>query len=200
MTYRGHAAAQGNDAPFSAVDERFDRTPDLSVSERAALALLDRTFETGSRTWPSGPREEIERLTTPLRITLDWLRTPKTTQYAIVHVLLREMHRRDRAYWGWSGDEWVETLCADFPSFRARHGPGGKCRQHVLAIAYLLCGFDRLAEIGRFLRYHLVIKVFGRDAVDQATDRVFSEMSGIGYTAAHQNYGVAQALHDAFLI
>lgn len=200
MTYKGHAGAQGNDAPFSLVDECFDRIPDLSASERTTLALLDRTFETGSPLWPTGAREEINRLTTPLRITLDWLRTPKTTQYAIVHVLLREMHRRGRAYWGWSGDEWVEMLCTDFPSFRARHGPGGKCRQHVLAIAYLLCGFNRLAEIGRFLRYHLVIKVFGRAAVDQATDRVLSEMAGIGFTAAHQNYGVAQALHDTFLI
>jgi hypothetical protein len=93
----------------------------------------------------------------------------------------------------------VETLCPDFPSFRTRHGPGGTCRQHVLAIAYLLCGFDRLPEIGRFLRYHLAIKVFGRTAVDQATDRVLAEMTSIGYTA-HQHYGVPHALQSAFLI
>src|SRR5260370_28743415 len=109
------------------------------------------------------------------------------------------MHRRGRAVWGWSSDEWVETLSADFRSFRARHGPGGTCRQHVLALAYLLCGFDRLAEIGRFLRYHLAIKVLGRAAVDQATDRVLSEMTNVGYTA-HEHYGVAQALHRAFLV
>ncbi|MGE3280102.1 MAG: tyrosine-type recombinase/integrase [Alphaproteobacteria bacterium] len=200
MDYAGHKGARANDAPFLLADERFDRTPELSVPECSALALLDRTFEAGSPIWPPGAREAISRLTMPLRTTLDWLRTPKSTQYAIIHLLVREMHRRDRAYWGWSSDEWIETLCADFPSFRLRHGPGGKCRQDVLAIAYLLCGFDRLAEIGRFLRYHLAVKVFGRAAVDRATSRILSEMAGIGYTVAHQDYGVAQALHDAFLI
>ncbi len=199
MTYRGHASAVANDAPLPLSEDRFDRTPALSVSERATLALLFRFFENNSPAWPKGAREEIERLTTPLRITLDWLRTPQSTQYAIIHVLLREMHRRGLAYWGWSNDEWIETLCADFSSFRARHGPGGTCRQHVLALAYLLCGFDRLAEIGRFLRYHLAIKVFGRAAVDQATDRVLSEMTSVGYTA-HEHYGAAQALHSAFLV
>jgi hypothetical protein len=199
MTYKGHASARANDAPFSTIDERFDRTPSLSASERAGLVLLHRAFEAGSPIWPAGAGEQIERLTAPLHITLDWLRTPKSTQYAIVHLLVHEMHRRGRAIWGWSSDEWVETLCDDFPSFRVRHSPCGTCRQHVLAIAYLLCGFDRLAEIGRFLRYHLAIKVFGRIAVDEATDRVLSEMTSIGYTA-HQHYGVAHALHGAFLI
>ena len=199
MTYKGHASARGNDGPFSSIEERFNRTPDLSASERASLALLHQTFETGSKVWPPGASKQIERLTTPLRVTLDWLCTPQSTQFAIIHVLLREMHRRGRAIWGWSSDEWVETLCADFRSFRARHGPGGTCRQHVLALAYLLCGFDRLAEIGRFLRYHLAIKVFGRTAVDQATDRVLAEMTSIGYTS-HQHYGVPQALQSAFLI
>ena len=200
MAYAGHKGARANDAPFPLADERFDRTTELSVPECAALALLDRTFEAGSPIWPPGTPEAISRLTTPLRTTLDWLRTPKSTQYAVIHLLVREMHRRGRVYWGWSGDEWIETLCADFPSFRLRHGPGGKCRQDVLAIAYLLCGFDRLAEIGRFLRYHLAVKVFGRAAVDEATSQVLSEMAGIGYTVAHQDYGLAQALHDAFLI
>src|SRR5260370_22259963 len=185
MTYKGHASARGNDAPFSTIDEQFDRTPDLSGSERATLVLLRRAFEAGSTVWPPGASKQIERLTTPLRVTLDWLCTPQSTQYAIIHVLLREMHRRGRVIWGWSSDEWVETLCADFRSFRARHGPGGTCRQHVLAIAYLLCGFDRLAEIGPFLPYHLALKLFGRTAVDQATDRVLAELTSIAYPAHH---------------
>src|SRR5258708_22825666 len=157
MTYKGHASAQGNAAPFPSWDEQFDRTPDLAPSERATLALLHQTCEAGSPVWPPGASERIQCLTTPLRVTLDWLCTPQATQYAIIHVLLREMHRRGRAIWGWSSDEWVETLCADFRSFRARHGPGGTCRQHVLALAYLLCGVGRLAGDGRLLRYHLAI-------------------------------------------
>src|SRR5260370_599068 len=154
MTYKGHASARGNDAPFSSFEEQFDRTPDISASERTTLTLLHQTFETSSKVWLPGASKQIERLTTPLRVTLDWLCTPESTQFAIVHVLLREMHRRGRAVWGWSSDEWVETLCAHFRSFGARHCPGGNCRQHVLSPAYLFCGFDPLAQIGRFLPYH----------------------------------------------
>ena len=86
--------------------------------------------------------------------------------------------------------------------------PSGRCTVPAESVAstcsrsLICCAVSTDSpEIGRFLRYHLVIKVFGDGAsVDQATDRVFSEMAGIGYTAAHQKYGVAQALHDAFLI
>jgi integrase len=200
MTYKGHAGARGSDSPFCSINEQFDQTPHLSASERAALELLHRHFEIGNSTrWPPGAGEKLKRLTMPLRITLDWLHTPQVTQYNVVHLLLRETHLRGRPIWGWSSDEWVETLCTGFPAFRVRHGPGGRCRQDVLSIAYLLCAFDRLDEIGRFLRYHLAIKVFGRTAVEHATDRVLSEMTNVGYSA-YRPYGVAHALHSVFLI
>src|SRR5258708_21102271 len=119
MTYKGHASARGSDGPFSSIDERFNRTPDLSASERATLALLHQTFETGSKVWPPGASKQIERLTTPLRVTLDWLCTPQSTQFAIIHVLLREMHRRCRPTLGLSHAERGRTLCPGFWSVLA---------------------------------------------------------------------------------
>src|SRR5260370_3083878 len=133
ISYKGHASARGNDGPFSSIEERFNSTPDLSASERATRALLHQAFETGSKVWPPGASKQIERLTTPLRVTLDWLCTPQSTQFAIIHVLLREMHRRGRAIWGWSSDQWVETLCSAFRSFRARQRPRRTWPQQRLA-------------------------------------------------------------------
>src|SRR5260370_31748414 len=93
MTYKGHASARGNDGPFSSIEERFNRTPDLSASERATLALLHQTFETGSKVWPPGASKQMERLATPLRVNLDWVFTAQSTQLAIFHLLFPRLHR-----------------------------------------------------------------------------------------------------------
>src|SRR5260370_980473 len=116
MTYKGHASARGNDAPFSSFEEQFDRTPDISASERTTLTLLHQTFETSSKVWPPGASKQIERLATPLRVTLDWLCTPQSTQFTIVHALLREMHRPGHAVCGWASDDSLESMCADITS------------------------------------------------------------------------------------
>src|SRR5260370_28868078 len=97
MTYKGHASARGNDGPFSSIEERFNRTPDLSASERATLALLHQTFETGSKVWPPNSSTQTPPQTTPLRLPLHSLGTPPSTQSTIIHVPPRERHPPQRA-------------------------------------------------------------------------------------------------------
>ena len=71
-------------------------------------------------------------------------------------LMMRNIAERGRSFWGWSDEEWLESI-----------KKGGHEKASVAAVAYLLCGFDSLHELGRynFLFYGLAIRVFGRKRI-----------------------------------
>lgn len=198
MSMKADAVAPANAAPVEPLPA-WDRTPDLSASEHAALHVLGTHFANHQRQWPAGSREALTRLLSPLFTVLDRMHAAQAPRNAAVHILVAEMHRLNIAYWGWSGDQWLDVLCSSEAAFKDRYGGSSNCRQYVIAIAYLLCGFDRLAEIGRYFQYRLAIKVFGRDAVDDAVGVVFDEMTKVGLSAADRS-DVSNALCMALLV
>ena len=177
----------------------WDRSPAFSASERAALEVLGARFADCQSQWPAGPRAALARLLIPLNAVLDRIKAAQAPRNAVVHIVVTEMHLRSVAYWGWSGAQWLDVLCSSEAAFRDRHGGSSNCRQYVIAVAYLLCGFDRLTEIGRFFQYRLAIKVFGREAVDHAASVVVSEMIKVGFRVADRPH-VSNALCAALLI
>ena len=198
MSMVAKAVAPANAAPnepFAA----WDRSPILSVSEHAALQVLGARFADHHRQWPAGFRAALARLLSPVYTMLDRMHAAQAPRNAAVHIVVAEMHRGSVAYWGWSGDQWLDLLCSSEAAFKKRHGGSGNCRQYVIAMAYLLCGFDRLNEIGRFFQYRLAIKVFGRDAVDHAVGVVFDEMTKVGLSTADRS-DVSNALCMALLV
>jgi len=86
--------------------------------------------------------------------------------------LLRDMAKRDRSFWGWTTEEWIDSI-------DAREQAG----QHVVAVAYLLCGFS---DLHRLNQDHIVYgclarKVFGREYTKTIIDRVQSQLADWGY-------------------
>lgn len=198
MSMVAKAVAPANAAPnepFAA----WDRSPILSVSEHAALQVLGARFADHHRQWPAGFRAALARLLSPVYTMLDRVHAAQAPRNAVVHIVVAQMHRGSVAYWGWSGDQWLDVLCSSEAAFKERHGGSGNCRQYVIAMAYLLCGFDRLNEIGRFFQYRLAIKVFGREAVDHAVRVVFDEMTKVGFRAVDRPH-VSNALCMALLV
>jgi len=198
MSMVADAAAPANAAPHEPF-AGWDRRRDLSASEHAALHILGTCFADHRRQWPTGSRAALTRLLNPVCTVLDWMHAAQVPRNAVVHLVVAEMHRLNVAYWGWSGDDWLDVLCSSEAAFRNRHGGSSNCRQYVIAVAYLLCGFDRLTEIGRFFQYRLAIKVFGRDAVDQAAKAVFDEMTKVGFRSVDRQH-VSNALCMALLV
>jgi integrase len=145
-------------------------------------------------------RRTIARLVEPVVFTLDWIGTIAATRFAAARIVIIETNRYRSPCWAWSQQQCLEIACTDIMSFRGRHGEhASKARQQILALLCMLSGFNRLTEIGRFHRFHLAIKVFGRQTVESATERIYGEMAKIGYTGLNR-YGVAQVLHTAFLM
>src|SRR5437899_7350437 len=108
-------------------------------------------------------------------MALAWTRT------GVVTLLMREMHNQRTTSWAWDQDDWFEIFAPDSPTFMRKHGCGDGHHLQLVALAYLLCDFQDLDAIGRYIHRALANKVFGRKPVDAAVDRVCQELFRWGY-------------------
>ena len=198
MSYRGHAHAISNELAIPPLASRFDLSPDLTSDERWALSEIEQSL-----TKPHGApckrvRVALSRLVEPMNFVLDWIGTCTAMRCTAKRLMLLEMNRLGRPYWSWPQEACLDIACRSPTAFLERYGKGSSVRQQTLALMCALSGFSRLTEIGPFHRFHLASKVFGRTMIESLTSQVYAEMRKIGYT--QHAYGLAQALHTAFLM
>ena len=91
--------------------ERYDRGP-LSDAERMALTTLvsgDARLNT-----PARRRAEatLIRLTRPLHDVYGLRRTDASVRPTATRVMCTQMHRRGKAFWHWSAQEWCDVVGA----------------------------------------------------------------------------------------
>ena len=173
---------------------RFDRTAALSQSEWDALTSLGwqlrrrRSHDAELPEW-----DVIGRLLVPLDAARSALcdrpDTPLHRRSAkdAVGLVLRRCAEEGTAFWGWSEDAWVRLIGEDRHAF-AQPWPGWvdqTVRPDVVAYGYFLCGFDAFYRLGSFNRLALAWRVFGREAMEFAQERVFGKPDEWGYRSAH---------------
>lgn len=154
----------------------YDQTAALRPEEYAELAFI-RGCKHG---WPPRTYVVLERFLRPIRDVITFAGYPtKNTLHALTtQHLFREMYRRDSSWWAWSHEEWLETI--------DRAGRG--YTQGVIALGYLLCGLVD-THILRNIPHHrraMAYKVFGREPVDAALDRVLSVCRKWGYAQSNE--------------
>ena len=157
-------------------DPQWDARSDFLSGEPEALDMLIDHFRQGGKNWPPCALEPLSRLTLPLRHILTRMHTASAPYNSAIHDIVLEMQRTRKTYWSWSA-----VICSTEGEFRRRFGASGNCRQYVMAIAWLLCGFDRLEHCGAFFQYRLCLKVFGRQTTEAAVT-LFDDMARqLGY-------------------
>lgn len=162
-------------------DHLWDTRPEFVSGELEALDTLTGHFRQGAKNWPPSVLKQLSRLLSPLRDTLIRMRAASAPYNSAIHDITLEMQRTRKTYWAWSIDEWSAVICSTEGEFRRRFGACGNCRQYVMAIAWLLCGFDRLECCGAFFQYRLCLKVFGRQATEAAVTRLDNMARSLGY-------------------
>ena len=140
------------------------------------------------RTMDFGP--SLNRLVQPLNDALDYTGISTNHRRYVLLFFLREMEERKRAFWGWTADEWINSID------RRRME-----RQHIVAIAYLLCGFS---DLHRLKNEHIVYaclarKVFGREYMATVSTRVQALLLEWGYTKAGTRNNVMRTAFEALL-
>ncbi len=166
--------------------EPYDRNASLTEAERAALESLASYGGTASQWFKQG-RLGLERLLRPLRDVTAYLGADIFNQRKVARLLAKEMHKRQRSYWGWSDEEWIATIAPTQLSFEQLHrSRGDGYRRYVITTAYLLADVVPFQALGaHFSRYDLACTVFGADRVNLAVQRVAEVVTRWGYTELH---------------
>src|ERR1051326_1600294 len=98
--------------------ERYDRSP-LSEGELIALAVLvdgDARLNSPAR---KKPEAALVRLTRPLHEVYALRRTDASVRPKATRVMFTQMHRRGKAFWQWSAEEWCDVVGVTAESFEA---------------------------------------------------------------------------------
>jgi integrase len=170
---------------------RYDRSPTLTGAEARALQRLGTQV---LHPWPqrrdTADWTVLDRLLRPLDDAVAALSLPATAQDRLGVVdarglVLLRCRERGSAFWAWSDADWVGLIgrsVAEFKSARADHAIQATIRPYLLALAYLLCGFSSLRELGPFNRLTFAWRVFGRDRVEAEMSRVGDLLTAWGYS------------------
>lgn len=184
---------------------RYDRAADISPAEREHTGRLVERFAAGGRGWHKEARPALERLLRPLHDTLDHLgavtieKRSYTVRTTVVCLLIRAMHRHGRSFWAFSPEDWHEMLGGDYYAYVRQHGVTANARHQLIAVAYLLCGFDGLNRLGRLAHHALAEKVFGAEVVNAAIAAVHGDLLAWGYTRTGNTVALRAASSEAML-
>ena len=170
--------------------ERYDRSS-LSAAERKALAVL----VSGRAPLNSQARRMAEtpllRLIRPLHDVYALRRVDVSPRPHATRVMLSQMHRRGKAFWQWSREEWRDVVGVTAEAFEATNGLPRRregLRPHLLDVAYLLCGFDQFGPIWTATAFYPMARVvFGADVLDNQITRVDAVLADNGYSPGHES-------------
>jgi len=153
--------------------DRYDRSSALTSVEEDMLTRYAEAyrFYRYGRTMDFG--ETLDRLVKPLNDALDYTGIRTLFRKYVLLYFLREMAERKRSFWEWTTDEWIETIERQK---KVEY-------QHVIAVAYLLCGFSDLHRLSKNHIVYVVLarKVFGREYMKVVGDRVQRLLLEWGY-------------------
>jgi integrase len=169
----------------------YNRSATLRPSELAELRSHTRLYEVNHRHKFGTCTEGLQRLVRPLRDVMDLMAPHEKTRSGTINVLLRQMFERRHAYWGWSSDEWIETL-----------DPAVWHRPNYMAVAYLLTGFTDFhsARTRIFRQVSFAMKIFGSEAVWTAVKHVQTKLSEWGHAQVMVEDDVPRTVCETLLV
>jgi integrase len=184
----------------------YNRDPELTDSEREALTRRLQSPAGSTAKQMMDASHTLHRLFQPIHEALRFFSVGASEYRETVQVMLIEMHRHNKALWGWEISDWLEILGESDLAFAQRYGWNRKpeyvkARRILPVVAYLL---DVLPE-ARFLletfvhqMVPLAHKFFGKDAVDQAVKQITTILHAWGYRQKDMS-GLATCVSYLFL-
>ena len=191
--------------------ERYDQRGELTDAERRALRelgpkALRRNRARGIPRRTATHWTALARLVEPLDTARAGLHHGDDTRFrrAGAHaaaIILQNCVDTSRSYWAWTTEDWAQLCGSSAEAFvAARELPTETTvRPFLLALAYLLGGFDDFQLLGTFNRLHLARFVFGAGIVEESMRQASAVLDQWGYRGAasgkHRLRGVfSQAL------
>jgi hypothetical protein len=167
--------------------ERYDRNPALTPAETTALQRHTHEHHPAKATL----HDQVRRLIEPLDDLFSHTKLRPTVRPFLVLYLLREMNCRGRTFWGWTTEEWIETI--------NKHAPQ---QQHLVALAYLFGGFTDLDTAGSRppLYIKLAEKIFGQTRLDGVLERIRNLLVEWGHSGRATMQHIPRTRCEALLL
>lgn len=184
---------------------QYDRCPDLSEAEYTELDILVRRFDAGGKSWHRRAYLRLHRLLQPLNDALDRVgasnsgKRRSNVRSTAISLLVRAMHRFHLSFWAFTQEQWLELLGTDYYAYLDYHGETANCRQHLIALSYLLGNFPDLSALGKIEYYALAKKVFGSELLEATIHSIGEELEQWGYAKRRALLYVREALPRALL-
>ena len=175
---------------------KYNRSPYLTKSEREEIKLL--VAKTSS--WRANSRKIMERLLLPLNDALNVIKPAHTSRSTTIRIVLKEMNKRQTAFWDWKEKDWVEIVGYSYKVFQDKYGTRGGVQSNLVAIAYLLFRFNLHRANGcSFPPYTLASKVFGKKSIQLGCEQITKGYSNLGYTKKSNKEKLRTTISDLFL-
>jgi integrase len=152
--------------------DSYDRNPELNAEEAEKLRANAPSLADGVPPSIVIEKCSLPRLMKPLEDVSTHIELHRKYWPNLKILMVRDMAARGKSFWSWTEQEWIESI-----------KKGGHEKPSVAAVAYVLCGFDSLHELGRynFLFYGLAIRVFGRARIRQLFGELQEMLTEWGY-------------------
>ncbi len=183
MTQLVHSTSDQH--PWSFNLNKYDPTPLLTKSEKSALSVMLRPSKHPIPIRKHG-RATLSRLLQPLEDVAAYLHLNTEGCHILVRVMCIEMHRRGTAFWGWTIEDWCESMGSSNRAYAQRYGykwdVGYGARTKLPVVVYLLCPHLEIDPLFRLVELApLARKIFGESAVDTAVDQIITVLRSWGY-------------------
>jgi integrase len=151
---------------------RYDRRSALTRSETAFLAKYANAYALNQHAQTPAYDGRIDRLVKPIEDVFEYIRLRTACRPWAITYILRETASRGRSIWGWSRDEWIDTI-----------NRRGNDRQSILSVAYLLCDFSDVHRLGgdRIIYIVFARKLFGTSYIVNLLRRARECLTEWGY-------------------
>ena len=168
---------------------QYDRSPDLSENEHAELGWLmsQKPFQLRPKS-----KQILHRLLLPLEDVFAVTHLHPHMCRETLRVMAMEMHYRDKTFWAWRDEEWIEMIGSSTAAFGERYGRTYRGRQlhparrEIPVIAYLLTtptDIDPL--LAPFTITSTARKIWGEEVLSAHVQRLTAVLSAWGYQEKH---------------
>lgn len=167
-----HGKVDGEEWSWPIDLKRYDRTPTLYPHEAEILNRLRARVGPRTKFMNGRIHRQLSRLVAPVDDALQAAGSSRLARVAIKSIIVKEMARRQTAFWGWNERDWAETICNSARSFSERQKRGRGYRHDLIAAAYLLGQVRDVRNMGIRSKQKLAAKIFGRQRLRDAASTV----------------------------
>ncbi|MBD2778246.1 tyrosine-type recombinase/integrase [Iningainema tapete] len=175
---------------------KYNRSPYLTKTEKEEIRLVIKK----TTNWHQKTCKILDRLLQPLNDAIDIFNPDIARRSPIIRVLLKEINKRQTTYWDWKEEDWAEIIDCPNSIFNKKYGVYSGIQVNLAAVIYLLFELDfHCTDDCRLPSYLVATKVFGKELIQQACEKITRAYLALGYSKTKQEKKIRAAISDLLL-